>query len=91
MIVNKVSEVMGRRRMNVSELARRAGIGRMTAHRIYHGATDTSLEVVNKLCEVLQVDVCELYQWVPDAEASGTSAPTATERRDRDLAGAGSV
>lgn len=85
MWVNKVSEVMGRRRMNVSEMARAAGIGRQTAHRLYHGDSDVTMDVVGRVCQALGVDVGELFEWVPDGEAAGD----AESRRNREPAGAG--
>ena len=83
MWVNRVSEVMGRRRMNVSELARAAGIGRQTAHRLYHGESDVTMDVVGRVCQALGVDVGELFEWAPDPEAGGG------RERGRRPAGAG--
>ena len=71
MLINRVSRVMGDRRMSISELSRRAGIGRPTAHRLYHGSTDATLEVLGKVCDALGADLCELFEWVPDGEAGG--------------------
>ncbi len=42
MIDNRLSEVLGRRRMNVSELARGAGISRSATHKLYHDQTAAS-------------------------------------------------
>ncbi len=87
MWVNKVSEVMGRRRMNVSELARTAGIGRQTAHRLYHGESDVTMDIVGRVCQALGVDVGDLFEWVPDGQASGSGQGS----RDREPAGVGRV
>jgi putative transcriptional regulator len=83
MLVNRVSRVMGDRRVSVAELARRAGISRPTASRLYHDAEDlnVSLDVLERVCEALDADLCELFERVPDAEASGAD-------RGREPAGA---
>ncbi len=52
--------------MNVSELARRAGISRSAAHKLYH---DTGVsfdrEVLAKVCGFLGVQVSDLLVYVP--------------------------
>ena len=41
MIKNKLSEMMGIRRMNMAETARIAGLNHITVFRIYHDKTKT--------------------------------------------------
>ncbi|MDP9353161.1 MAG: helix-turn-helix transcriptional regulator [Chloroflexota bacterium] len=66
MIDNRLSEVLGRRRMNVSELARGAGISRSAAHKLYHDRTESfDRDVLDRVCAFLGVDVGDLLVYVP--------------------------
>ena len=82
MLVNRVSRVMGDRRVSVTELARRAGISRPTASRLYHDTQDlnVSLDVLERVCEALDAHLCELFEYVPDGDgetrAGGGAART---------------
>ncbi len=67
MIDNRLSEVLGRRRMNVSELARGAGISRSAAHKLYYDRTESfDREVLDRVCAFLGVGVGDLLVYVPD-------------------------
>ncbi len=67
MIENRLSEILGRKRMNVSELARGAGISRSAAHKLYHDtATSFDRDVLSKVCGFLGVQVGDLLVYVPD-------------------------
>jgi putative transcriptional regulator len=65
-IENRLSEILGRKRMNVSELARGAGISRSAAHKLYHD-TGVSFDraVLAKVCGFLGVQVSDLLVYVP--------------------------
>ncbi len=67
-IVNRVSRVVGDRRLKISDLARDAGISRSTATKLYHGGTDVNLSVVDRVCWALQADLSELFEYVPDGD-----------------------
>ncbi len=70
MIDNRLSEVLGRRRMNVSELARGAGISRSAAHKLYHDRTESfDREVLDRVCGFLGVGIGDLLVYVPDGQA----------------------
>lgn len=68
MIVSRVSRVIGDRRLKISDLARKAGISRSTATKLYHGGTDVNLSVVDRVCRALKADLCELFEYVCDGE-----------------------
>ncbi len=69
MIDNRVSEVMGRRRINVSDLARGAGISRNAAHALYHATNkQVDLDVLDRVCRFLGAQVGELLVYVPSGE-----------------------
>ncbi len=74
-IENHLSEILGRRRMNISDLAHGAGISRATASKMYHDRSESfDREVLNKVCACLGVSVCELLVYVPDTERIDKSA-----------------
>ncbi len=66
MIDNRLSEIMGRQRINVSELARRAGLTRSTVAKLYHDeAQQVDLRVLDRVCAALGVDVGEILVRLP--------------------------
>jgi putative transcriptional regulator len=68
-IDNRLSEILGRRRIGVSELARETGISRGALHKLYHDqSTSFDRDVLDKLCNYLQVQVGELLMHIPDTE-----------------------
>jgi len=55
MITNKLSEIMGRRRIRMTELAKWAGISTSTVHRLYYDQTNgIDFETLDKLCIALE-------------------------------------
>ncbi len=69
MIENRLSEVMGRRRISISELGRRAGVTRNTVARLYHGQTrQIDLVVLRRLCEALGVTPGDVLVYMPDEQ-----------------------
>ena len=67
MIKNRLSEIMGIRRMNMAEVARLAGLTHVTVFRIYHNRTKTiELETVDKLCNALNCRIQDIFEHVPD-------------------------
>ncbi len=80
MIDNRLSEVLGRRRMNVSELARGAGISRSAAHKLYHDRTESfDREVLDRVCAFLGVGIGDLLVYVPDEPVEASAAQDGTE------------
>lgn len=68
MIINRVSRVMGERRMSISEVARRSELAYTTVHDLYHGrAQRLDIGTLNVLCRTLNVEsVADLLEYVPD-------------------------
>lgn len=63
MIKNKLSEIMGIRRMNMAEVARLAGLTHVTVFRIYHNKTKTiELETLDKLCTALNCRIQDIFE-----------------------------
>ena len=67
MIKNKLSEMMGIRRMNMAETARIAGLSHVVVFKIYHNKTKTiELETINKLCYALNCRIQDIFEYIPD-------------------------
>ena len=67
MIKNKLSEMMGIRRMNMAETARIAGLSHVAVFKIYHNKTKTiELETINKLCYALDCKIQDIFEYIPD-------------------------
>lgn len=60
---NKLSEVMGRRRLKISDVVEGTGLARNTVAELYHGrAKRIDLETIDRLCTFLEVDVIDLLK-----------------------------
>ena len=67
MLKCNLSKIMGEKRLKIADVARDTGINRGTITRIYNEeATRIELEVVEKLCEYLEIGVGELYDIVKE-------------------------
>jgi len=67
MIKLKVPELMNKRDLSITDLMRQANIAYTTAHRISKGKADSiSFEVLNSLCEVFDVQVKDILEYIPD-------------------------
>jgi len=63
-IRNRVSEMAGRRRMNIKKLAEAAGISYQTAYSLYHDQTSRiDFATMAGLCKALEVEVGELFKY----------------------------
>ncbi len=67
MIKLKVPELMSKKGISITDLMRQANIAYTTAHRISKGKADSmSFQVLNSLCEVFDVQVKDILEYVPD-------------------------
>ncbi len=67
MIKNNLSVLLGKKRMTQKELADLTGIRPATINEIYHEiALYYSIENIDKICEVLEWDISELFEYVPN-------------------------
>ena len=67
MIKLKVPELMNKKGLSITDLMRQAHIAYTTAHRISKGKADSiSFEVLNSLCEVFDVQVKDILEYIPD-------------------------
>ncbi|MGG4106741.1 helix-turn-helix transcriptional regulator [Paenibacillus lautus] len=67
MIVNHISEIMGRKRLKVAHVAAGTGLAINTVSGLYHGtAKRVDLETLDKLATFLEVSsIAELLEFVP--------------------------
>ena len=64
MIKNKLSEIMGRKRINIAELARLTGLSRITITGIYKNTSkQVALETLNKICWALECNVQDIFEY----------------------------
>lgn len=69
MIKIYLSSILGRDRMTQIDLARKTGIRPATINAIYNETIDRiNLTHLSKICEVLECDVEDLLQFIPDEE-----------------------
>jgi len=67
-IVNKLSEIMGRKRLKVSDVVAGTGLAINTVSGLYHDkAKRVDLETLDKLCTFLDVEVGEVFVHLKDA------------------------
>lgn len=71
MIRNKLSEMLGRRRMSIAELTRRAGISYPAARNFYADQTRRyDASVLERICAALDCQPGDLLEYVPDQLAA---------------------
>lgn len=67
MIINKLSEIMGRKRMRICELQRITGLSRNAITGVYYDKRGgITYEVIDKICNALEISVGELFEHIPD-------------------------
>jgi putative transcriptional regulator len=63
MIRCNLSRILGEKRIKVAELAREIDVNKNTLHRLYNEtATRIDIEVIDKICIYLDIDVGELFE-----------------------------
>jgi len=63
MIKCYLSIIMGEKRLKVSDIAKDTGINRGTISRLYYEtATRVDLEVIDKLCDYLDITLDDLFE-----------------------------
>ncbi len=71
MIEIHLSELMGRKKLKISELSRMTGLAPNTIGKLYHGKNrQIDLEVLDRVSTALGVEVGDILVKVPDTEAS---------------------
>lgn len=67
MINNKLSEILGRKRIRMSELQRMTGLSQTAIINLYYNKTKSvSFDTMNKICNALECSIQELFEHIPD-------------------------
>lgn len=67
MIKNKLSELMGKKRLNMAELARMSKLSHVAIFKIYHDKNKSiGLDTLNKLCWALECEIQDIFEYIPD-------------------------
>lgn len=67
----KIHEVMGKKRLKITDLERGANITYAAAHSLYHGKNKMlRLDVLARVCEFLDVTPGDILIYVPDKEVN---------------------
>lgn len=67
MIRIHLSKLLGERKMNQADLAKKTGIRPATINLYYHELIERiNLTHVNKICEVLECDLHDLLEYIPN-------------------------
>lgn len=69
MIKIRLSKLLGEKRMTQAELSRRTGIRPNTINALYHEYVKyIGKEDLDKICEVLDCNIADLLEYVPNSE-----------------------
>ena len=67
MIKNKLSVILGQKRMKMSELAERANLNKNTVLNLYHDrSTGIKFEVLDKLCRTLDCQPGHIFEFTEE-------------------------
>lgn len=67
MINNKLSEILGRKRIRMSELQKMTGLSQTAIINLYYNKTKSvSFETIDKICNALECNTQELFEHKPD-------------------------
>ena len=67
MIKNKLSGIMGEKRMNIAEVARLTGKSYNAINKIYHNKTKSiDFATMDKLCWALQCNTQDLFAYIEE-------------------------
>jgi putative transcriptional regulator len=83
MIKCHLSRLMGERKLKVVDVARETGLHRNTITLLYEEtAARVDLDAINRLCDLFQVPVGDLFEHLPDAPAP-SPAPAPARKASR--------
>lgn len=67
MIVNKLSEIMGRQRLKIKDVVDKSGLARNTVTELYYDrAKMVAFETLDKLCGALNCQPGDLIEYLPE-------------------------
>lgn len=67
MIHNRLSTIMGAKRMSISEVAKLAKLNYKTVHKIYHNKNkNIDMVTLDKLCWALDCNTQDIFRYYPN-------------------------
>lgn len=67
MIVNRLSRLLGERRMSISELQRRTGLSYVTLHNLYSDKSHrVDFKTLDSICRALEVQPGDLLEYAAE-------------------------
>ncbi len=70
MILNKFAVVLAEKRLRVADVVRATGMSKSTLHKLYNDESSRiDFETIDKLCEFLEVNVGDLFEYKPNKQA----------------------
>lgn len=67
MIVNKLSGILGSKRMKMTELCKLTGLSKTYVFDLYHdNKASIKFETLDKICKALECSVHDLFEYIPD-------------------------
>lgn len=71
MIVNRLSRLLGERRMSIKELQRQTGLSYDTLHKLYSDKSGRiDFDTLDKICRALGVQPGDILEYAPDQKVS---------------------
>ena len=69
MLINRLSRLVGDRRLAIRRVAREAGLSYTAVYELYHDRTTRiDFTTIDRLCSYFGVDTQQLLEWRPDHE-----------------------
>ena len=66
-LVNRLSRLMGERRLSIAEVARGSGVSYRALYDLYHDKTRRiDFETIDRLCAYFRVGTEQILEWQPD-------------------------
>ncbi len=76
MIVSKFHILLAERRLKVVDVARITKMSKTTLHKLYNEqSTRIDFETIDKLCQLLNVEVGDLLKYVPEPKNDAITDP----------------
>ena len=77
MLTNRLSRLMGERRLTVQDVANGAGVSYRAMHDLYHARTTRiDLTTLNRLCAFFDVEPGQIFEWRRgETDPAATTAP----------------
>jgi putative transcriptional regulator len=75
-LINRLSRLVGERRVTVKEVAERTGLSYKVVLDLYHDrSTRLDVATLGKLCDYFLVGPSEIFEWRPPDEERPSAAP----------------